>query len=62
MRGKPWVEGKTGFMTSALLKTVEQRLLWLSHWMIHNANHLRENVDGIKVGGTRRPRLQWCRS
>jgi len=51
MRGKPWVEGKTGFMTSALLKTVEQRLLWLSHWMIHNANHLRENVDGIKVGG-----------
>jgi pyruvate dehydrogenase E1 component len=21
------------------LKTIEQRLLWLSHWMIHNANH-----------------------
>ena len=33
------------------LKTVEQRLLWLSHWMIHNANHLRPKVDGIKVGG-----------
>ncbi|OCW56028.1 1-deoxy-D-xylulose-5-phosphate synthase N-terminal domain-containing protein [Hoeflea olei] len=33
------------------LKTVEQRLLWLSHWMIHNANHLRDNPDGIKVGG-----------
>jgi pyruvate dehydrogenase E1 component len=33
------------------LKTVEQRLLWLSHWMIHHANHIRPSVDGIKVGG-----------
>ncbi|WP_456390057.1 1-deoxy-D-xylulose-5-phosphate synthase N-terminal domain-containing protein [Profundibacter sp.] len=33
------------------LKIVEQRLLWLSHWMIHNANHIRPKADGIKVGG-----------
>lgn len=33
------------------LKIVEQRLLWLSHWMIHNANHIRPKTDGIKVGG-----------
>ncbi|MEL7471132.1 MAG: transketolase [Pseudomonadota bacterium] len=33
------------------LKTIEQRLLWLSCWMIHNANHLRDNPDGLKVGG-----------
>ena len=33
------------------LKTIEQRLLWLSHWMIHNANHLRAKEDGIKIGG-----------
>ncbi len=33
------------------LKTIEQRLLWLSHWMVHNANHIRPKVDGIKVGG-----------
>lgn len=33
------------------LKTIEQRLLWLSHWMIHNANHNRDKEDGIKVGG-----------
>ncbi len=33
------------------LKTVEQRLLWLSHWMIHHANHVRPKTDGIKVGG-----------
>ncbi|WP_026481509.1 1-deoxy-D-xylulose-5-phosphate synthase N-terminal domain-containing protein [Ahrensia sp. 13_GOM-1096m] len=35
----------------AHLKTIEQRLLWLSHWMIHNANHIRPKTDGIKVGG-----------
>jgi len=33
------------------LKILEQRLLWLSHWMIHNANHIRPKKDGIKVGG-----------
>ncbi|MFY0632198.1 MAG: transketolase [Vannielia sp.] len=38
-------------MTNAHLKTIEQRLLWLSHWMIHNANHIRPKADGIKVGG-----------
>jgi pyruvate dehydrogenase E1 component len=38
-------------MDQSHLKTIEQRLLWLSHWMIHNANHLREKSDGLKVGG-----------
>jgi len=33
------------------LNTIEQRLLWLSHWMIHHANHNRPKVDGIKIGG-----------
>jgi len=33
------------------LKIVEQRLLWLSHWMIHHANHIRDKADNIKVGG-----------
>ena len=37
--------------STAHLKTIEQRLLWLSHWMIHNANHIRPKVDGIKIGG-----------
>ncbi|MBU6166064.1 MAG: transketolase [Alphaproteobacteria bacterium] len=35
----------------AQLEAIDQRLLWLSAWTIHNANHLRESVDGIKVGG-----------
>ena len=33
------------------LKQIEQRLLWLSCWTIHHANHIRENPDGLKVGG-----------
>jgi pyruvate dehydrogenase E1 component len=35
----------------AHLRTVEQRLLWLSHWMIHFANHIRPKGDAIKLGG-----------
>src|ERR1700761_8082375 len=35
----------------ACLKTLERKVLWLSTWMIHNANHLRPNRDGLKVGG-----------
>jgi len=38
-------------MEAQHLKTIEQRLLWLSHWMIHNANPIRPKADGIKVGG-----------
>ncbi len=34
----------------AHLKAVEQRLLWLACWTIHNANHLRPK-DEVKVGG-----------
>jgi pyruvate dehydrogenase E1 component len=34
-----------------ILTALEKKVLWLSSWMIHNANHLRENVDGLKVGG-----------
>lgn len=35
----------------AMLHAIERRLLWLSSWMIHHANNLRENRDGLKVGG-----------
>src|SRR5947208_12057180 len=33
------------------LKQLERKVLWLSTWMIHNANHIRPNRDGLKVGG-----------
>src|SRR5437016_3595130 len=35
----------------ALLQAIERKVLWLSTWMIHNANHLRPSRDGLKVGG-----------
>ncbi|HEY0327303.1 MAG TPA: transketolase [Allosphingosinicella sp.] len=33
------------------LDLIEERLRWLSSWTIHNANHIRESADGLKVGG-----------
>jgi pyruvate dehydrogenase E1 component len=40
-----------GWDTLDALAAVERKLLWLASWMIHNANHLRPNRDGLKVGG-----------
>ncbi|MBR0671646.1 transketolase [Neoroseomonas soli] len=34
-----------------LLAEVDRKVLWLSAWMIHHANHLRPSADGLKVGG-----------
>src|SRR6476469_4075972 len=33
------------------LKVLDDRLRWLSAWTIHHANHVRDNADGLKVGG-----------
>ena len=35
----------------ACLRALERKVLWLSTWMIHNANYVRLNRDGLKVGG-----------
>jgi pyruvate dehydrogenase E1 component len=42
---------KTDIGTLDALAAIERKLLWLASWMIHNANHLRPNRDGLKVGG-----------
>ena len=34
-----------------ILSELEKKVLWLASWTIHNANHLRDSVDGLKVGG-----------
>ena len=34
-----------------ILGELERKVLWLASWTIHHANHLRDNVDGLKVGG-----------
>ena len=33
------------------LKMIEAKVLWLSSWIIHEANHIRPARDGLKVGG-----------
>jgi pyruvate dehydrogenase E1 component len=34
-----------------VLSELERKVLWLASWTIHHANHLRDNGDGLKVGG-----------
>jgi pyruvate dehydrogenase E1 component len=34
-----------------LLRELERKVLWLSAWTVHHANHLRPDRDGLKVGG-----------
>ncbi|HZK99731.1 MAG TPA: transketolase, partial [Caulobacteraceae bacterium] len=34
-----------------LIGELDRKVHWLSAWTIHNANHLREARDGLKVGG-----------
>jgi pyruvate dehydrogenase E1 component len=35
----------------AMISALEKKVLWLASWMIHHANHVRANSDGLKVGG-----------
>ena len=37
--------------TITVLETIAQRVLWLSTYMIHYANKVRPDPDGMKVGG-----------
>ena len=38
-------------MDLPILAELERKILWLATWTIHNANHVRSNPDGLKVGG-----------
>jgi pyruvate dehydrogenase E1 component len=40
--GRPHLSGITA---------LNRKVLWLSQWLVHHANHIRPNVDGVKVGG-----------
>src|SRR6516164_8108540 len=35
----------------SILAELERTVLWLASWPIHHANHVRDNADGLKVGG-----------
>src|SRR6478752_6342208 len=34
-----------------MLSALTRKVLWLSSWAIHHANHIRSSSDGLKVGG-----------
>jgi pyruvate dehydrogenase E1 component len=34
-----------------IMAELDRKVHWLSAWTIHNANHVRESRDGLKVGG-----------
>jgi pyruvate dehydrogenase E1 component len=53
LKSRPSAASKTSppAATVARLNEIDARLRWLSTWTIHNANHLRESRDGLKVGG-----------
>ena len=45
---------RDGTLHSARIGVLEElahKVLWLACWMIHHANHIRPNRDGVKVGG-----------
>ncbi|MBX6320252.1 MAG: transketolase [Rhodospirillaceae bacterium] len=50
---RPWAAGSPSpdAETIRILEVLERKVRWLSSWIIHNANHLRPNADGLKVGG-----------
>ena len=41
----------TGDARLPFLAELERKLLWLSTWTIHHANHERAHDDGLKIGG-----------
>ncbi len=51
LRRRPAPESATAPDKLTILKALEKKVLWLSAWTIHNANNLRPNPDGLKVGG-----------
>jgi pyruvate dehydrogenase E1 component len=48
---EPEIPGAIGADELALLHALQRKVLWLSSWMIHHANHIRPSRDGLKVGG-----------
>ena len=49
MDGSPPINDRARLL--AMLSELERKVLWLSTWMIHHANHEVDRKDGLKVGG-----------
>lgn len=42
---------ESGIGRTEAIEALTRKSLWLASWMIHHANHIRPNPDGVKVGG-----------
>ena len=51
MASKAPAKSRTASDRDKLLTDIQDRVLWLSIQMVHHANYVRENPDGLKVGG-----------
>ena len=47
----PELREETTSSTTATLREIEQRVLWLATSIVHHANKVRPNTSGVKVGG-----------
>jgi pyruvate dehydrogenase E1 component len=47
----PNEQDRTALDDLQTLNAIERKVRWLSAWTIHNANHIRPSIDGLKVGG-----------
>jgi len=43
--------GRDGIGRIEAIEALTRKSLWLASWMVHHANHIRPNPDGVKVGG-----------
>ena len=50
-KGGPSPRGVVDANELKILGELQRKVLWLSSWMVHNANHVRPSRDGLKVGG-----------
>src|SRR3981189_278262 len=49
MPGSPAIANESPRLET--LSALARKVLWLSSWTIHHANHVRPGTDGLKVGG-----------
>ena len=48
---RPIVAPYSSYERRLMLDALERKVLWLSSWIVHHANHVRPKSDGLKIGG-----------
>ena len=45
------IQNQESEASDRVIARIEKRVLWLAVQIVHHANHVRTNVDGLHVGG-----------